>query len=1050
MIFFTKTEENALLSCADTDGYKRLSQKIRVITRSGVSVAIILLATAQVSFALPASAHVMGVTATPQQTTVSGKVVDEKGQPLPGVTITVKGTQIAQLTNSDGGYSISVPQNGSLIFSFIGFKQQEIAVGGRSVINVTLGEETTSLDEVVVIGYGTAKKSDVVGSVASVSVKDMKQVPSNRVDQLLQGRAAGVQVQTTSASPNASVNIRVRGSNSLSGGNNPLTVIDGFIGGDLSSLNPNDIASVEVLKDAAATAIYGSRGANGVILVTTKIGSGNKVNVSYNGFVNFQTIRKKLDLMNAAEYAETVNKSRLAPPATAAPFTQAQIDEFRRTGGTDWQDEIFKPATQQQHQLSISGASGNTNYFISGNVVDNNGILINSSFKRYSIRSNVQTKLSERFTTGINLFVTKSEDHPGLTSGFNDASPVQSMLLWAPTLPVYQPGGGYTEPATGYGPRTVYNPVGLAVEPIRDNIGYRTELNTFVSYNIIKGLVARVQFGYRLTDNENSTFTNNRVRNGIGNNSASINNSRGTSWQNTNQLTYNTKFGAHDLGVTAVYERMEEVNNGSNASTQQLLTDATTYYNLGLGSIPAPPGSNYSRRNLESLLGRITYGFKNKYLLNVAARRDGSSVFGANNKWSFFPSAGFAWRIEQEDFMKSITAISLLKFRAGFGVTGNQGIGPYGSIARLGSGRNYPIGGASSVVGVGLNTIGNPDLKWEKTAQTNFAIDLGLFNNRVTATAEYYNKQTSDLLMGMPLPSASGYGSVTRNIGKVENKGFEFTIGGDPFIGKFKWNTSFNITFNRNKVVELSGGATEQAIGTTGFPNFGNTVFLTVGKPMGILKGYIQEGIYSEAEAAEAARYGRKPGFAKFRDLNNDGIINDKDVDYMGNAQPNYTFGWTNNLSYGNFDMNIFIQGSQGNTLYNMGRIRNEKPSSDADATSRRVLNAWTPQNQNTDVPSLEGTKSSLDLFQSSRWIEDGSYIRLKALTLGYNLPKSILSKAKISNVRFYVTGVNLLTITKYNGYDPESATGVDQNGGIDISPYPTAKIYTIGANVTF
>lgn len=986
---------------------------------------------------------------------VTGKITDSKGEALPGIIVKVKESNVSTVTNVSGNYRLNLPAGSkTLIVSYLGYTTQEIPINGRSNINATLVEATTTLNDVVVVGYGTVRRSDLVGSASSVSIKDIKNQPAARVDEVLQGRSSGVAVQNTSASPNGAITIRIRGSNSINGSNDPLVVIDGFLGGDLSSINPNDIASIEVLKDASSTAIYGSRGANGVILVTTKSGASGGTTVQYNDYFNFQKLRKKIDLLNAAQYAQTVNANR-SDLGLAQPFTASQIAGFQANGGTDWQNEIFRPALQQSHQLSIAGGSDKVSYYISGNFVNNEGILKGSSFRRYTIRSNTESHINKKITVGANLFLSQSTDHPVLTGAnlsslglSQDNSPVQSAEIFAPTLPVYNANGSYSLPSSAYGPPAVNNPLALAIEPIRNNDANRTELNTYLNYNIVKGLTAKVLFGARLLDQQNSFYYNTKPQGGTGLAQAGITNSRDWILQNTNQINYQTAIATnHVFNLTAVYETQTENFNSSFAGSNGFSSDLLTYNNLALGTAPQIPTSTQTKKVIQSLVGRLNYAYKDRYLLSVTSRYDGSSVFGENHKWGYFPSAAVAWRVNNESFMKNVTQISDLKFRTSYGLTGSQAVGPYSSLAQLNTNSPYPINGSTLATGVGLGTVANPDLKWEKTAQFDAGFDLGLFSNRIEFTADYYNKITSDLLLNVPLPLTSGYTSVLKNIGKVQNQGIELNLGGNPLIGKFKWNTNLNFAVNKNKVLALAG-TNEISLGGPGFPNFGNTIFLDVGQPIGVLKGYIQNGIWGTAEAAQATKYGTIPGAPKYIDENNDGKINSADIATMGTTLPKFTYGWSNTFTYKNIDLNVLIQGSQGNKIYNLSRVRTERSSSDADATDVRILNRWTPTNQNTNVPSFLGS-NQYEQIQSSRWLEDGSYVRLKTITLGYSLPMPVLKKLKIKSARIFVSGVNLLTITKYTGYDPEAATNVGTLGGIDVAAYPSQKTYSIGVNVT-
>ena len=987
-----------------------------------------------------------------QKLVVKGNVKDADGHELPGVNVLVKGSSQGTTTDGSGAYTISIDQpDATLVFSFVGYQAKEEKPGSRAVLNIVLSTDDKTLNEVVVVGYGTQRKSDITGSIGSVSAKELRSFPVARVDQALQGRSPGVVVQNNDASPNASVSIRIRGSNSINGSNDPLVVINGFIGGDLSSVNPNDIENIEVLKDASATAIYGSRGANGVLLITTKKGTSGKPVVQINTFVGSQSLRKKLDLLSAGQYAESVNGNRQEIGANPV-YTAAEVAAFKAKGGTDWQNQIFRTAMQQSHQVSVSGGGQNVSYYLSGNFIDNNGIIKGTSFKRYSLRSNIESQLSDKLKAGINLFLSQSTDHPTALNGFsgaNGGSPVFAARLYAPTLSVYDSLGNYTLPSGKVGPHTLYNPLAMAVEPMRDNRQTTTEVNTYLNYTIIKGLTAQVMGAARLIGDEESYYINTKGTGGVGDAQAGITNRRRMLLQNTNQLTYQKTIGtAHNLSITAVYEQQREEYNDSFAGSKGFNTDALTYNNLGFGNSPYYPSSNRTTKTIQSVMGRINYAYNDRYLLSFTSRYDGASVFGQSHKWGFFPSAAAAWRISNEDFFKNVEQISNLKLRASYGLTGSQGVAPYTSLDQLNTYSAYPINGSTLSPGVTLGIQGNPDLRWEKTAQADIGLDVGLLNNRIEFTVDLYRKKTSDLLLNVPLPLTSGYTSVLRNVGQVENKGIELSLGGTPIRGAFSWNSNANIAINRNKVLALSGGD-EITLGAPGLPNFGNTIFLTVGQPMGVLKGYIQNGTWGTAEADQAGKVGAIPGSPKYIDQNNDGVINDKDITSMGTTFPKFTYGWTNTFSYSNFDLNVFIQGVSGNQIYNLSRVYMDRTSSDADATSTRILDRWTPDHQNTSVPSFAGTNKS-ELLQSNRWLENGSYLRLKTITLGYNLPKTLANAAKIKAARLYVSGVNLITVTKYTGYDPEARTGVDTFGGIDLASYPAQKTYTVGLNVTF
>lgn len=988
---------------------------------------------------------------TPEQRdlTVSGKVTDTGGQPLPGVSVVVKGTSKGTVTNADGTYSLAnVLLNATFQFSFVGMKTLEVAVGNQNNINVTMEELAIGIEEVVAIGYGTMKKSDITGSVASIKMEDMEESPSSRIEQVLQGRLPGVMVQTRSAAPNARLNIRIRGANSINGGNDPLVVIDGFQGGSISTLNPNDIESVEVLKDASATAIYGSRGANGVILVTTKSGKKGKAVISYDSFFSLHQVSKKIDLLNAEQFAQTVNENRTEFGLNPV-FTNAEITKFRETGGTDWQDEIFRNAFSHNHLVSVRGGDNNLSYYLSGGLTDTEGIVLNTSYKKYSLRSNVNANLTERLSTNVNIFISKTIDHPIVTSNMDN--PVFSALIFSPTKDVYDENGGYTMPGGGAGPPNHYNPVALAKEPVADYYYDETSVNAGLDYKISNSLSLNITGGYRLLDSEENQYVNGKPFGTTGTEPASIIDGKTIYLQNTNQINFNKTINdAHNISLTGVFEQQFVQGNSNTAASIGFLTDALSYNNLGFGTFPQIPSSSKSKRALLSFMGRANYNYKSKYLFTVTARADASSVFGENNKWGYFPSAALGWNVSSEEFMSNLkNVISLFKLRASYGITGNQGISPYGSLARLNTDYTYPINGETLSVGAALGDIANADLEWEKTAQMNIGADMRFFDGRIEFNVDYYDKKTSDLLMRVPLPSAAGgYMRVLRNVGEVGNKGFEIYLGGSPLNGGITWETGITFGRNKNEVLALRGDETSYSLGDAGVPGFNNSIWLEVGQPMGLFKGYMQNGVWKTAEATEAAKYGTIPGAPKLVDQNDDGKINSKDIVATGNAQPDFSYGWNNRFSYKNFDLNIFIQGVYGNEILNLSRVRSEITSGDSDATSIRILNRWTPQNEDTDIPSFTGSKGMK--YETSRWVEDGSYLRIKEISLGYKIPVTLLQKLNINSAHIYVSGTNLFTFTNYSGFDPEASTYVDTWGGIDIAPYPSQKIYTVGLNLKF
>lgn len=986
-------------------------------------------------------------------TTVSGRVTNTAGEVLAGVSIKIKGTDMGTTTDDKGRFKIDIPDNVPkiLVISFVGMQTQEVPVNNKMELAVQLRNTDLQQQEVVIVGYGSQRKSDITGSVASVKLKELTQLPTRRVDQALQGRVSGLMVQNDNASPNAPVTMRIRGVNSVNGGNDPLVVIDGLQLGTLSSLNPNDVESVEVLKDASATAIYGARGANGVIIVTTKKGKKGKPVVTYNSYFTFSSVLRKLDQLNAEQYAITVNENRKEFGAGEV-FSADDIATFK-TQSTNWQDVIFRQGFTHDHQVSVSGANDNTSYAISATATGQSGIIIGSSFSGYAIRSNLKTQVSKQISVGLNLFANRNVSHPTVINtyggGANAGSPIYSALQFAPTKPVYNEDGSYSRPGGGYGPPTSYNPLALAVEPVVDNITNDVNAVADIEYKITEQLKVNILGGYKGTNAESNSYFNSKPSGSPGTEAAGISNSRLMLLQNTNMVTYENNFGDHGLKVTGVIEQQYVKNNGSSSGSIGFLTDAVTYYNLSLGSNPQIPQSYGNVSSLLSYMGRINYSYGDRYSLTVTGRYDGSSVFGASNKWGFFPSVGAAWNISNEHFMSGMRrSVSGLKLRGSYGVVGNQAISPYQSLASLNNNLLYILNGSSASVGVGLGRTGNPDLRWEKTAQFNVGIDADFLDGRINLVADYYNKKTTDLLFSVKLPAiGGGAGSILRNVGSMQNTGFEFYLGGKPLVGNFKWETGLTLSLNKNKLLELYNGLNELPLGDPGVPGFSNTIWLEVGKPIGVFRGYVMNGVWKTAEAADAAVFGAAPGYPKYVDQNKDNKIDGADIVDIGNSQPKFVFGWTNTFGFKNFDLNFFFQGVQGNKIYNVSRVRFDKTTTDADATSVKILDRWTPTHEDTDVPSFKGTVA-YEQNQSTRWLEDGSYIRLKTLTLGYtfsNFKTNILSSARI-----YAGGINLFTKTKYSGFEPEARTGVDSRSGVDIATYPSQKSFTIGLNVKF
>ncbi|MCE7067149.1 TonB-dependent receptor [Dyadobacter sp. CY326] len=1001
--------------------------------------------------------------------TLNGKVTDEKGEALPGVNIVVKGTSKGATTNTSGEYQIEITETGSiLVFSYVGYLTQEIEAGSRTTLDVTLKTDDKALEEVVVVGYGTQRKSDLTGSISSIKAEDLKRLPTTSFDQAIQGRAAGVQVTQGSSAPGGRVSIRIRGGNSLSSGNEPLYVIDGYpitaggtAGGNgagqnpLASINPSDIASMEILKDASATAIYGSRGANGVVLITTKRGKAGKTSVTYDGYYGVQKVIKKLDMMNAREFATLVNEARandgVATPAYPNATDLYNFPDPSSLGeGVDYQDEIFRSAAIQNHTLSISGGNDNTKIAVSGSYFDQKGVLKNSDFKRASIRANIDTKLSKNVMLSTNLTASKVWGNNGRSEGDGggNANTVNAALIMPPTVPIFQQDGSYTRLNPTPGGSTVHNPVPIVLFQ-KDFQNVDRVLGTMAfTWNIITDLSLKVSLGTDMSSASRETYEPRQTVNGFNSNGrAGQSNRRSSSYLNENILSYNKTFDKHQFNAVAGYTLQMDRDQQFSAYSSNFLTDLYGPDNLDAGAAFTSPDSYKNQSKLVSYLGRINYTFNNKYLLSLTGRADGSSKFGVNNKWAFFPSVAVGYKLSEESFIQSIEAISNLKVRASFGKTGNQNISNYQSLARLGV-FNYDLSGAL-VSGLAPGNIANPDLRWETTATTDFGIDLDLFGNRLNFVADYYYKKTTDLLWNISIPQTSGFASIFRNVGSLQNKGLELSIGGEIFAKEFKWNSQANWSMNRNKVLEIPGYTPTSQGELSGHLKV-NGSWLAPGLPVGVWNLLQYDGVFQDQDQLDRgprSTSNDKLGDARFVDRNGNGSINlAEDRMIVGDPNPDFIFGWSNNLSYKGFDLSVYMQGTYGNDILNIQRAESNV-SGPWGNQRREILDRWTPTNTNTNISRARVTVNPL-LVQSSWLIEDGSFLRVKTASLGYTFKPS----KGISSCRVYVSGQNLLTFTKYSGFDPEVNSPGNNNLqlGVDYNAYPAARTFLVGVNVGF
>lgn len=993
---------------------------------------------------------------------ITGRVTSETGEGLPGVSVVVKGTSRGTTTDVQGRYQLSIPDEATaLVYSFVGYVSQEQLVQNRSVIDIQLVPDTKSLNEVVVVGYGQVKKSDLTGAVATVPVEEIRKVAVTSLDQALQGRAAGVQITQNSGAPGGSTSIRIRGGNSIQGDNEPLYVIDGIpfkndganSGSSfnvLSTLNPSDIESISVLKDASSTAIYGSRGANGVVIITTKRGKAGKSTITFDTYYGIQNVRRKYPVLNGREYAQFVNDAN-TNEGRPAVYTPAQVDAFGE--GTDWQDEIFRQAPISNYQLSISGGDEKTQYAIAGGYFKQNGVIVNSDFDRYSFRVNLDRKLTNKIKIGNSLTVNRTVTNQARSDGDLGSAGLVTMaaLQFPPILPVRNADGSYllTNPALAF---TADNPVALARDNKNRNTAYRVFGSIFGDYQIIEGLSLRVSLGIDGILQKQDSYLPRSVSSGLAQGgSAAIFNSQAITWLNENLLTYTRTFN-NDHNVTALigYTQQASRTEANRAQARNFVNDNLGSSNLASGSVPLTPESSIGTWGLQSYLARLNYGYKDKYLLTASFRTDGSSRFGANKRFGYFPSTALAWRVSEEAFLKNNAVVSDLKLRMTYGTTGNQdGIGNYPAYSLLGT-QNYVFGNTVST-GLGPNQIANPDLSWETTSQADVGVDVGFLNDRITMTADAYLKRTKDLLLNVTVPSTSGFSSAIKNLGKVENKGIELSISSRNLVGAFKWNTDFNFALNRNKVLDI-GGAPQIFAGSVANIGQGlNSGIIRVGEPLGSFFGYVTNGLYQTTDelTALADPQARKPGDRKYLDLNGDKKIDDNDRTIIGRAQPKFIGGISNTFSYKGLELTAFFQGVYGNSILNANRYELEYLNATTNQ-SRDMLNRWTPTNTNTDIPRASTTRPANRV--STRQIEDGSYLRLKNIQLAYNLPASVLKGLKIQSVRVYATAQNYLTWTNYSGYDPEvNRFGQDSRSqGFDYASYPAAKTLLFGLNVGF
>ena len=1020
-----------------------------------------------------------------QQGSVSGKVTDGAGRPLPGVTVVVKGTTKGTITDVDGVFTIvDIAAEDVLKFSFVGMKMQEIQVNNQTQINVTMEEDAIGIDEVVAIGYGTIKKSDLTGSVTSVQTEDLENVKMQSIDQALAGRAAGVQVIQSSGVPGSAPAVRVRGTTSLQGANEPLYVVDGFpiyAGGGsgnagtaagssnisgIANINPNDIESIEILKDASATAIYGARAANGVILITTKSGTVGNDKISFSANYGFQSVTKKMDVMDAYQYALLKNEA-YTNEGSAPIYSSSELDEIRNNPelGTDWQEEVFQVAPTQEYNISFTGGDRKTSYAITGGYTKQEGIIESTDFERFSSRINLSRQMNSWLKAGTHISAFRIFSNQQNVDGLGV---VNGATQFSPILPVYS-GQGYSFlPSSSASEYTlvndgiiINNPVGTLNEVVRQTQRNGILGDIFLEFKITPNLTAKVKGGADISNVKNDTYLPSNTNEGQGSNgSGTIRYNLNQNWLNENTLSYINEFGDHSVSAVVGVTYQENIFEYVSGSSQGFTNDVLKENSLQGAETYNSPGSGKTRWGLISYLARVNYSYKGKYLASIAGRADGSSRFGENNKYAFFPSGSIAWRASEEQFIQDLNLFSYLKLRASFGYTGNQEIGLYNSLPTTGT-QTYTFGDGSLATGVSPNKIANADLQWEKTAQFDAGIDVAFFDNRLGLTLDYYYKKTTEMLYSEQVPYTTGFTTYLNNIGSMQNQGFELEVRGDILKGDLKWDANFNLSLNRNKVLSLAGVLYKDVGVNQGhlkIDPWSRRIF--VGEPIGSFFGWQFDGIIQEGETVDQTISQVGPGRRKYKDVSSeddnpddgkytgapDGVIDNADRQVIGNALPDFIGGMNNNLSYKNFKLSVFLQWSVGNDILNFDKTQLTLPTGGQNVYADMV-NRWTPENPSNEFPLASTNRQ---IVFNDYYIEDGSYLKIKNIVFGYTFPKNMVRF--VDRLYLYSSLNNFITFTNYSGFDPEVSLHGASNltMGEDYSTYPQSKTVMFGVQIDF
>lgn len=999
---------------------------------------------------------------------ISGKVTNASNNtPLDAVSVKVKGTQAGTTTDAAGNYTIELKNaNTTLVFSSTGFTEQEQSAAGKASVNVQLQERQNSLNEVLVIGYGTARRSDLTGAVTSIKGEQLVDKPVANISQALQGKIAGVDVSINSNAPGAAAKVRVRGIGSINSNIDPLYVIDGVVGVDPNSINPLDVASLEVLKDASSTAIYGSRGANGVIMITTKRGTKGRTSVSYEGNGNVSQLYRHVPTLNSDQFIQVYNQAFAngqkfdpagaiwAPPAALnhTNFPKLFDTNDKPLYNTNWEKETYKPSYSQSHQLNIQGGSEKSVYSLSLGYLNQKGLTPTSAFKRYSVKMTMDNDVKDWLRIGGNINLISSAQRL-VSDGNGGLNVPRDVSEEVPIVPIKYPDGTWAGNYDIAGLEGAPNPIQVANERYTLNNNLQMLGDVYLLFHLSKDLDFKTDLGYNLSSQKNNFYSSlnlphlSQDQGGV----ADINAYSNYYWQTENYLTWNKKINSHQrmvalLGISFQQQGYQRVRS----ETQSFIDDIFQYHYQQAGSVRSANESQDEKSALASYYARVTYNINQKYLFTATGRYDGSSRFGKNNKYAFFPSVGAAWRVSQEDFMKDNTIISNLKIRASYGTSGNQEIGNYRSLAQIQPSTTVLGGAAQSTLLPSY--IGNPDLKWERSVQADAGIELGLLHDRIVLSIDYYSRTTKDLLLQAPIPWSAGEtnSNVYNNVGSVRNSGVELSLNTVNIkSADFEWSTNFIFASNKNEVTKLNAGNADIFPG----PNFlGQNYVIRVGQPIGSFYGMTRLGTYSDKEAADAALHSLKPGDRKY-------IYNANGSNYysiIGRAYPKWTGTFSSTIKYKTFDFSFDIRFVQGvNTAANFKHSTEDRQTlANSLAT---VLNGWTPTNQNTSISQVRNYKFAQDSHFDTWWVEDGSFIRGQNFILGYSLPPHLMQKLKLNRLRVYTSVQNLFISTKYTGYDPEVDTfnsGYGSNSAfsqnLDFFSNPRPRIWNLGVQAGF